>query len=214
MPMLKINEIFYSIQGEGLQAGTPAIFVRFAGCNLNCDFCDTDHSVKEHKKVAELLADVLCLSLEHHCKHVVFTGGEPALQLTAKLIDSLVHMGFKLSLETNGTVPFNFDPCMLDYICVSPKLNTTIMLLRNPDLVINELRVLVDGDLPLFDVGTTRKVCKIEQITLSPVFVDTDHTASYDNEQTKKNIRRAVQLCMENPVYRLSVQIHKLLGLK
>ena len=96
---MKINEIFYSLQGEGHFAGTPAVFVRFSGCNLACGFCDTDHRRGEEWGEEAVVAEVL----RHPARHVVLTGGEPALQATASLVDKLHRAGCYVQMETNGT---------------------------------------------------------------------------------------------------------------
>ncbi len=111
---MRINEIFYSIQGEGRWAGTPMIFIRFSGCNLRCDFCDTDH--REYKEMSP--ADILGRINRYYAKHVCLTGGEPALQLTDELIEYLHLQGRTIHVETNGSQPL---PAGIDWITVSPK---------------------------------------------------------------------------------------------
>ena len=113
---LKINEIFYSIQGEGHYTGTPAVFVRFAGCNLNCWFCDTEfHSFTEMSE-DEIVAE----ASQYPSRYMVITGGEPTLQLTASLTSKLHAIGFYIMLETNGTQPLP-EGCIVDWITCSPK---------------------------------------------------------------------------------------------
>ena len=113
----RVNEIFYSIQGEGEFAGTPAVFVRFSGCNLNCPWCDTDHSHAEEMTRNELEDAVRGLLAGHDGAIIVLTGGEPALQLHD---DEPLFQGFasRICIETNGTLPI---PGWIDWVTVSPK---------------------------------------------------------------------------------------------
>ena len=117
MHSYRVNEIFYSIQGEGFFAGTPAVFVRFSGCNLACPWCDTDHSRAEEMTHDELEAAVLELLAGHKGAIIVLTGGEPALQLRD---DDPLFRGFgcRVCIETNGTLPV---PAWVDWVTVSPK---------------------------------------------------------------------------------------------
>ena len=117
--MKKINEIFYSIQGEGYYTGVPAIFIRFSGCNLNCEFCDTDHSLGKIMSDEEIL-DII---RKFPAKHVVLTGGEPSMQLDDCFLSLLKAQGFYLQIETNGTLTKGFDAVTrwCDWITCSPK---------------------------------------------------------------------------------------------
>ena len=128
--MKKINEIFYSIQGEGFHTGTPAIFVRFSGCNLACSFCDTDHQsgvlMSDHEIVAEIE--------KYPAKHVVLTGGEPGLFLTVELINLIKSKEKYIQVETNGTKEL---PANIDWITCSPKAGGALNVKR-----INELKVV------------------------------------------------------------------------
>ena len=112
--MKKINEIFYSIQGEGYFTGTPAVFVRFSGCNLRCPFCDTEH--KEGKMLSddEIIAEIR----RYPALHVVLTGGEPCMQVTYDLVDKIKATGRFVQIETNGTL---VPPVNIDWITCSPK---------------------------------------------------------------------------------------------
>ncbi|MDE5658069.1 MAG: 7-carboxy-7-deazaguanine synthase QueE, partial [Muribaculaceae bacterium] len=97
---MKINEIFYSLQGEGHWTGTPAVFIRFSGCNLHCDFCDTEHNSGQELSVDEIISE----ASKYPTLHIIFTGGEPTLQLTRSLVDRLHQLGKYLHIETNGTL--------------------------------------------------------------------------------------------------------------
>jgi organic radical activating enzyme len=110
----KINEIFYSLQGEGFWTGTPIIFVRFSGCNLHCDFCDTAHETFCEMSDAEIFAELS----KFPCKRVCLTGGEPALQIDEELISMLHREGYVIHIETNGTRPLPND---IDWVTLSPK---------------------------------------------------------------------------------------------
>ena len=113
--MYRVNEIFYSLQGEGFWTGTPMVFVRFSGCNLRCPFCDTDHREGRPMRVEEIVQAVRAAG---SCKRVCLTGGEPLLQLDRELVDALHQAGYTLHLETNGTRPV---PEGVDWVTLSPK---------------------------------------------------------------------------------------------
>jgi len=156
-----IKEIFYSIQGEGVQAGRAAVFVRFSGCNLKCRKeqqgfdCDTDFSDGEELTLDEVEQRIWEELKEHGHEEwpnelfIVFTGGEPALQLDEHMIRQLSRPGVFLAIETNGTLPL---PSGLDWICVSPKRGTKIVVTEADEVKY----VLSDGQLP-FEVPTKAK---------------------------------------------------------
>ncbi len=110
----KVNDIFYSLQGEGFWTGTPAVFVRLSGCNLQCPFCDTDHFAGRHLSADEIVDAVK----EFPATHVIITGGEPAMQLDDALVDALHRAGLYIHIETNGTLPL---PEGIDWVTCSPK---------------------------------------------------------------------------------------------
>ncbi len=128
--MKKVNEIFYSLQGEGYYTGTPAVFVRFSGCNLHCAFCDTDHTAGVRMSDEEIIDAVRT----YPARHVVITGGEPGLQLTDELVAKLHDAGCYVQIETNGTVPI---PSAIDWVTCSPKEGGRVVLSR-----IHELKVV------------------------------------------------------------------------
>lgn len=137
--MKLVNEIFYSIQGEGYFTGTPAVFIRFTGCNLKCPFCDTEHgqgSEMTNEEIVEYIS-------RYPSKHVVLTGGEPSLQVDSPLCQALKERGCFLQMETNGTVDIKHLP--LDWITYSPKGFPTMM-------TANELKVVYTGqDMKMYD---------------------------------------------------------------
>lgn len=131
--MKKINEIFYSLQGEGFYTGVPAVFVRLSGCNLKCSFCDTQHESGVYMS-DERIVEAVCRYPAHH---VILTGGEPSLQIDQNLIDLLHAAGKYICIETNGTHPL---PEKIDWITCSPKESAPICLSR-----IDELKVVFTG---------------------------------------------------------------------
>ena len=115
MKTYKINEIFYSLQGEGLYTGTPSVFIRFSGCNLKCPFCDTDHSSFDEMTLDEIKEEIA----KYPASHVVLTGGEPALFVDEDFVSSLKSVGQRrIAIETNGTRTL---PANIDWITLSPK---------------------------------------------------------------------------------------------
>lgn len=119
--MMRVNEIFYSLQGEGYWTGTPSVFIRFSGCNLHCGFCDTSHEDGRQMSEAEILADVA----QYPARHVVLTGGEPSLQVTESLVAGLHEQGRRVAIETNGTRCL---PKGIDWITCSPKTGGDVVL--------------------------------------------------------------------------------------
>ncbi|MDE7397685.1 MAG: 7-carboxy-7-deazaguanine synthase QueE, partial [Muribaculum sp.] len=135
---MKVNEIFYSLQGEGLFTGTAAVFVRLSGCNLTCDFCDTHHDEWQEMSEREIVDAVK----EYPATHVVITGGEPTLQLTASLVEMLHAARRYVQIETNGSVPVDAELVKLvDWITCSPKYGMLPRIGR-----IDELKVVYDKD--------------------------------------------------------------------
>ena len=193
---MKVNEIFYSLQGEGYHSGTPAVFVRFSGCNLQCPFCDTQHS-----SGTEMTEDDIAAAVGGYpARMVVVTGGEPALQLTSSLVDKLHLLGKYVAVETNGTrrLPEN-----VDWITLSPK---DMWLGENARPVLaraDELKLLFEEGLPVEDY---------ENILVAHRFlqpVDTD-----DQRQNDANKNAAIAYIKQHPQWRLSLQIHKRLGIR
>jgi organic radical activating enzyme len=206
MKKYKINEIFYSFQGEGTNTGMPAVFVRFAGCNRKCSFCDTDHSVKMELSAEELVVRIEELSEKHNCHTIIWTGGEPCLQLNSLLVKAFYQATFWQVLETNGTVPLEKDVLKcLQYVTISPKEEIHSMwfdhLLRYPD----EIRIPVPSmfclkPFPIPPHGT---------VFFSPVF-------DKEGKVSKENFELALEFVKNRGKSdaRLSLQIHKLFGIK
>jgi 7-carboxy-7-deazaguanine synthase (Cx14CxxC type) len=209
-----VKEIFYSIQGEGFYAGRPAVFCRFAGCNLwsgkeedredaLCKFCDTDFvgfdgteggkylSARELAiKVRQFwpLADVKVAK-----PFVVCTGGEPLLQLDAALITALHEAGFEVAVETNGTI---ISPSGIDWICVSPKADV-------------ELLQLCGDELKLVYPQPGAEPEKYAHLNFQHFFLQ-----PLDGPDLESNTKLALQYCLANPQWRLSLQLHKILKVR
>ena len=195
--MYRINEIFYSLQGEGRNTGRAAVFIRFSGCNLRCPFCDTDFSTYTEMTLDDILE---AIRPWRHCGFVVLTGGEPSLQTDDTLVDALHQEGFYIAMETNGT---HTVPEGIDWVTVSPK---TGFVKNAPAIVvqkIDELKVIFDGaHLPL-----TTHHSPLTLLYLQPC--DTG-----DAEQNAEIIRNCVEYIKEHPEWRLSLQTHKLIDIK
>ena len=196
---MKINEIFYSLQGEGYHSGTPAVFVRFSGCNLRCPFCDTRHEEGTEMDEAEIIAAVS----RYPARLVVVTGGEPSLQLTASLVDALHKAGKLVAVETNGTRPL---PENVDWVTLSPKSayvdNAEVVLSRA-----DEIKVVYDG---LHDPSD-----HLSPFTshLSPLtFLQPMDTG--DPARNAAITAATVDYIKQHPQWRLSLQIHKILNIR
>ena len=191
--MIAVNEIFYSIQGEGANSGRPAVFVRLAGCNLKCHFCDTDFSSKKLMKESDILEEIVKIAPK--CRFIVITGGEPLLQNLLKLTQLLFKNGYCTAVETNGTIkkPTSWP---ISWLTVSPK---EVPLIQDYG---DELKVIYQQqDLSVYPTQNFRKCY------LQPVFTS-------DERQTQQNIQRTVEAVKENPKWRLSLQSHKLIGIQ
>jgi 7-carboxy-7-deazaguanine synthase (Cx14CxxC type) len=210
--MYTVKEIFYTLQGEGAQAGRPAVFCRFAGCNLwsgreqdradaVCTFCDTDFvgTGPDGGKFEDAAA------LAQTCRKawrgnsgtppfVVLTGGEPMLQVDDALIDALHAAGFEIAIETNGTLPV---PRGIDWICVSPKAGAALVQ-RSGD----ELKLVY----PQADI----EPAQLEGLDFSHFLLQ----PMDDGADSPENLKAAVAYCLAHPKWRLSLQTHKLLGLR
>ncbi|MBR1889374.1 MAG: radical SAM protein [Alloprevotella sp.] len=194
--MFKINEIFYSLQGEGFYTGVPSVFIRFAGCNLHCPFCDTQHQSGQQMTVEDI-----CRTVSNFpARHIVLTGGEPSLQVTSQLTEALHKMGKYICIETNGTHPL---PDGIDWITLSPKDIFIKSPAARPILkACDELKVVFTGNMPSCD-GLD---IKAKYHYLQPC--DTGNTA-----ETQKLTRLAVSYCLAHPEWSLSLQTHKYLSI-
>ncbi|AVS85814.1 7-carboxy-7-deazaguanine synthase [Paracidovorax avenae] len=208
-----VKEIFYTLQGEGGQAGMPAVFCRFAGCNLwsgreedrssaICRFCDTDFvgtdgTLGGKYAQADALADVIAAQWPaHDADHrlVVLTGGEPLLQLDTPLIDALHARGMRIAVESNGTIAA---PPGIDWLCVSPKAGAPWVQRAG-----QELKLV--WPQPGFDLAELESATRFEHRFLQPM----------DGPEQAANTGLSIAACMERPAWRLSLQTHKLTGIR
>ena len=204
-----VKEIFYTLQGEGAQTGRAAVFCRFSGCNLwsgreedraraVCQFCDTDFVGTGPDggrfSSAEALADAVdrCWRGKDG-KYVVCTGGEPLLQLDDSAIAALHERGFEVAVETNGTRPA---PASLDWICVSPKAGAPLVQTSG-----SELKLVYPQERAMPE--------QFENLPFTHFFLQ-----PMDGAETARNTERAIEYCLRNPRWRLSLQTHKVLGLR
>jgi len=191
---MKVNEIFYSLQGEGYHSGEAAVFVRFSGCNLQCPFCDTQHERGVEMNEDEIVKAVV----QFPARLVVVTGGEPSLQLTATLVDALHKAGKYVAVETNGTHPL---PENVDWITLSPKesyVDGAEVVLERAD----EIKVVYDG---VHDPIIPEQEANI--LSLQPM--DTGREAN-----NARITAATVEYIKAHPQWRLSLQQHKYLGIR
>lgn len=204
-----VKEIFYTLQGEGAHAGRPAVFCRFSGCNLwsgresdrstaVCSFCDTDFVGTDGERGGKfagaaalaLVIDSLWPDTYPASKYVVFTGGEPLLQLDLELIACMHEAGFQIAIETNGTLPV---PLGVDWVCVSPKMGSKLVVHAG-----NEIKVVIPQAM--------QNLAAYESLDFEHHFVQ-----AMDGPLLEHNTRLAIDTCKRNPKWKLSLQTHKLL---
>ena len=206
-----IKELFYTLQGEGAHAGRPAVFCRFAGCNLwsgreedrataVCRFCDTefvgtDGTGGGRFDAAGLADAAACLwpAGDAAARFIVLTGGEPLLQVDAELVDALQDRGFYVAVETNGTIP---PPRNLDWVCVSPKAGAELVVRRG-----DELKVVVPQE-------------GLDLDALAELEFGVHSLQPMDGPRARENTAWAVQACLEDPRWKLSLQTHKVIGIR
>lgn len=192
---MKINEIFYSVQGEGFHAGTPAVFIRFSGCNLKCPFCDTNHFTGNEMSVSDIIEEIT----KYPARLIIITGGEPSLFLTDELVNKLHDKGKYVAAETNGT---NKLPSSVDWVTLSPKDN----FVKNAVPVnqrYDEVKVVFDGN---------QNVDKYLSIPAKQYYLQPCDTG---NETLNKEIiNKTLEHCMKEGKWRISIQIHKILNVR
>ncbi len=206
-----VKETYYTLQGEGAQAGRAAVFLRFAGCNLwtgrerdraraVCRFCDTQFVGTDgpgggkFRDATALAAHVASFWPGGGTPYVVCTGGEPALQLDDAAVEALHSAGFEVGIETNGTLPLPRD---LDWVCVSPKASTELVVTRGDELKLVYPQAEAEAGPERF-AGAA-----FANRFLQPL----------DGAATLENTRACVQYCLAHPEWRISVQVHKVLGI-
>lgn len=214
---LKIKEAFYTLQGEGAQAGRASVFIRFSKCNLwngkesgrataLCQFCDTDITGTDGENGGEYsLPELLKLALrlwpdmKAGKPYIVFTGGEPALQLTKEIVQTFQDAGFECAVESNGTLPL---PDNLDWVCISPKGRSEVIIHYCHELKL----VYPQTDIQPRDVSHI----KADHYFLSPM---ADYGTENSGMIVREHMQAATQFCLDNPKWRISLQTHKLLGI-
>jgi 7-carboxy-7-deazaguanine synthase (Cx14CxxC type) len=210
MTSYAVKEIFLTLQGEGAQSGRAAVFCRFTGCNLwsgreedraaaICSFCDTDFAGTDGPgggtfPAPEALAEAIASAWgsDPHGRFVVFTGGEPLLQLDEALLAAVHHLGFEAAVETNGTL---LPPKGLDWLCISPKAGAPFVLTSGDELKL----VFPQPDLMPDAIGDLG----FKHFWLQPM----------DGPGVEAHTQAAVAYCLKHPRWRLSLQTHKLLGI-
>ena len=197
MKTYRVNEIFYSLQGEGRWTGRAAVFVRMSGCNLACPFCDTDFS-----HYTEMTADDIieqCQKVGGNCRFIVLTGGEPTLQADKILIAAWHQADYYVAMETNGTHPI---PEGIDWVTCSPK---SAFVKSEAHLAItqaNELKLVFDDEHPVEDYGL-----KTEYKYLQPC--DTGNAS-----RNRLIMNHCIKFIQEHPEWQLSLQTHKIIGIQ
>ena len=208
---LNVVETFISLKGEGLWTGKPMFFIRLGGCNLSCSFCDTDWKHSIPRKVSSLLRDVA----ESKMQHVVITGGEPLLQENVfNLIDELRRKGFKVHIETNGTLLL---PVEVDWLAVSPK---TLDCGCSTIFQANEVKFLWDPALGFNSTFIFQFVDKYRhelQYTLMyvmPIAKSVHEGNRSITDLKQENVKGAIDFCLKHPQFSFCLQIHKVLGIQ
>ena len=195
--MYRVNEIFYSLQGEGRHTGRAAVFVRFSGCNLSCPFCDTEFDAHTQMTADDIIRTV---SQWGDCGFVVLTGGEPSLQIDDALIDALHQAGFYVAVETNGTHTL---PAAVDWVTWSPKdlfdKNVPTRSLKR----IDEIKVVFDGE---HNPECYSSISSDAYLSLQPC--DTG-----DDDRNQQIVSQCVDYILSHPHWHLSLQTHKLINI-
>lgn len=196
MKKYRINEIFYSIQGEGRWAGRAAVFVRFSGCNLKCPFCDTDFKSYEGYNELDVLEAIQKVS--NICKFIVFTGGEPTLQVDEALVTLLHKWGYYIAMETNGTHEV-LDS--IDWVTCSPKT----AFVSNSEVVLkeaSEVKVVFDNGHKISDYGINAKEYYVQPCDVQ------------DSERNTEILKATVDFIKKYPKWQLSLQQQKIINVR
>ena len=194
-----IVEIFNSVQGEGYHTGTPSIFIRFGGCNLQCSWCDTDFSKWDRMSITEIMT----ILKQWTTRRIIYTGGEPAMQKLRPLSDKLHSRGYNIAIETNGTIELKEG--LVDWICVSPKdmLYPEFSIKQRKG---DELKVVYTGqDLSMYD--NLKK--GFDNLFLQPCYDE-----SKDAGTNGETFHSTFDIVMQNPGWNLSLQTHKWMGVE
>ena len=199
-PTLKISEIFSSVQGEGLRIGEPTHFVRLAGCNLRCEFCDTKYSWESGQELpsALIVKDIINKNRSFPAEWVCITGGEPLIQEPGSLIDSLTKEGFKIQIETNGHV---FQSISVDWYTVSPKPDRFIIHPEYPSHA-KEVKLVVTRDLSLTVIKNLRKLFPKK----TPIFLQPQSMQEWSLDLAFSLFQDSIREGLKN--LRLGTQLH------
>lgn len=191
---MKVNEIFYSIQGEGHYTGHPAVFVRFAGCNLRCSFCDTEFESYTEMTIDEIVSEVC----KYPTKRVILTGGEPTLQITSELLKQFEYSHRCVHIETNGTHQVPEGP--IHWVTCSPKTGPKSIHLQR----IDELKVVYQGqDLSIY-----------EHMELKPKVYSLQPCDTGDPVRNQEILQMTIDYVLKHPQWNLSLQTHKIINVK
>ena len=221
----RVNEIFFTLQGEGAHSGIPAVFVRFSGCNLRCPWCDTEFADYTLMSAEQIVAEMLDMydQPNERRKMCVLTGGEPSLQVDKTLLDALHGAGFYICIETNGT---RLLPKGIDWITCSPKESSIINhkspygASRSEEITnlslhrVNEVKVVFTGT---YDPEIWRSQLQAEHWMLQPLRYTgewlIENIDSWEDDRND-NLDDTVRYILSHPFWRLSVQLHKIAGLR
>lgn len=194
----KINEIFYSIQGEGKLVGRPCVFVRFAGCNLDCYFCDTNHKDGEYYTKEELEAEVEKLTKGDSNIFIVLTGGEPTLQLKE---DEPLFQKYNTQIETNGTKSV---PSWIDFIAISPKTKINLKNINFESGAFVYAKLIYEDKKSDYIKKLAQELAdKGIEVYIQPLEINGE-----------MNIKETIKFVLDNPQFNLSLQVHKLIGVR
>ena len=227
--MYRVNEIFYTLQGEGCHSGIPAVFIRFSGCNLRCPWCDTDFADYTEMTAEEITAEAVAIYAipNERRRMVVLTGGEPSLQVDDTLIQELHKAGFYICIETNGTHPL---PEGIDWITCSPKMiyphphGATRNAFQKGDELgethlalhrVDEVKVVYTGE---YDPEIWRSRLEAEHWLLQPLRYNGEWLLQSGidewEDDRNDNLNDTVRYILSHPFWRLSVQLHKIVGIR
>ncbi len=197
--MFRVNDIFYSLQGEGHNTGRAAVFVRFAGCNLRCPFCDTQFDSFRSMSAADIVSAIA----PYPARFLVLTGGEPTLQVDEALVDVFHQQGYEVAMESNGT---RRAPQNLDWLTLSPKFLAGQWRIDTTGQKADELKVVFDG------------VSDPQQLIDSyPFLPPLRYLQPCDTDEPQRNLlilNDCIKYIEDHPQWRLSLQTHKLIGIK
>ncbi len=191
---MRVNEIFYSLQGEGRFTGTPAVFLRLSGCNLKCSFCDTSHEDGVEMEPAEIIVEIL----QYSSRHIVITGGEPSLQLDRDFVDRLHQHGYFVQVETNGVKRL---PDNVDWITCSPKYKPICY-----DEV-QEIKYVYEGKESEEKIYSIFSSVRAEEHYLQPCDVN-------NPERNAEILAGCIDFIKAHPEWKLSLQTHKMLHIR